>query len=56
MSATLVGVIVAASVVICGIGCYFIGREMGIEWVLEHTNIEVIENEKGGAADEQTEN
>lgn len=45
MSATVIGIIVAISMVVCGLGSYFIGRTAGMEWVLEHTMIEVMEED-----------
>ena len=45
MSATVVGIIVCVSMVICGMGCYFVGRMAGMEWVLEHTMIEVVDDD-----------
>ena len=48
MSSTLVGIIVCVSMVVCGLGAYFIGRNAGMEWVLEHTVIEY-EEEKEAA-------
>ena len=47
MSANLVGIIVCVAMVVCGIGCYFIGRLHGVEWVLENTRIEVADDESG---------
>lgn len=45
MSATVIGIIVAISMVVCGLGSYFIGRTAGMEWVLEHTMIEVMDDD-----------
>ena len=52
MTGTIVGIIVCVSMIACGLGCYFIGRMAGMEWVLEHTMIEVVED---GEDDEVTE-
>lgn len=43
MTGTVVGIIVCVSMVVCGLGAYFIGRTAGMEWVLEHTMIEIVE-------------
>ena len=45
MTGTVVGIIVCVSMVVCGLGAYFIGRTAGMEWVLEHTMIEVVDEE-----------
>ena len=49
MSSTVIGIIVCVSMVICGMGCYFVGRMAGMEWVLEHTMIEVMEEDEDEA-------
>ena len=46
MNSTVIGIIVCVAIIVCGMGCYFIGRLAGIEWVLEHTVIEVEEDEE----------
>lgn len=48
MNSTIIGIIVCVSMVVCGLGAYFIGRTAGMEWVLEHTMIEVVEEEENG--------
>jgi uncharacterized membrane protein YdjX (TVP38/TMEM64 family) len=45
---TVIGIIACTAIVICGLGCYFIGRMAGMEWVLEHTVIEVVEDDGSG--------
>ena len=49
MSSTIIGIIVCVSMVVCGLGAYFIGRTAGMEWVLEHTMIEVVEEDEDAA-------
>ena len=49
MSPTIIGIIVCVSMVVCGLGAYFIGRTAGMEWVLEHTMIEVVEEDEDAA-------
>ena len=46
MDGNIVGIIACVAIVVCGIGAYCMGRMAGMEWVLEHTVIEVIEEEK----------
>jgi len=41
MSANVIGAIVCVAMVICGMGCYFIGRTHGIEWASEHMQIDL---------------
>ena len=36
MSENIIGIIVCVSMVICGMGAYFIGRTQGIEWAITH--------------------
>ena len=56
MTGTIVGIIVCVSMIVCGLGCYFIGRMAGMEWVLEHTVIEVIDDDTTqNSGDEATE-
>ena len=41
MSANVIGAIVCIAMVICGMGCYFIGRTHGIEWASENMQIDL---------------
>lgn len=41
MSGNTVGIIVCVSIVICGMGAYFIGRCAGIEWAMTHIKVEL---------------
>lgn len=36
MTSTVVGIIVCVSMIVCGMGAYFIGRNAGMEWMLQH--------------------
>ena len=36
VSENIIGIIVCVSMVICGMGAYFIGRTQGIEWAITH--------------------
>ena len=36
MSENIIGIIVGVSMVVCGMGAYFIGRTQGIEWAITH--------------------
>lgn len=51
MSENIIGIIVCVSMVICGMGAYFIGRTQGIEWAITHigeikVTVEGEENDK----------
>ena len=36
MTSNMIGIIVCVSMVVCGMGAYFIGRTQGIEWAITH--------------------
>ena len=36
MNENIIRIIVCASMVVCGMGAYFIGRMHGIEWAITH--------------------
>ena len=36
MNSNVIGIIVCVAMVICGMGSYFIGRNAGMEWMLQH--------------------
>ena len=36
VSENIIGIIVCVSMVVCGMGAYFIGRTQGIEWAITH--------------------
>ena len=53
MSDQIIGIIVCVSMVVCGMGAYFIGRTHGIEWAITHigeirVTVEDEEDDKGG--------
>ena len=52
MNENIIGIIVCVSVIVCGMGAYFIGRTQGIEWAIMHiVEIKVTVEEE---EDEQT--
>ena len=55
MTANLVGIIVCVAMVICGIGCYFIGRLHGIEWASENMTVDLAKLDIHKATPEETE-
>ena len=51
MNENIIGIIVCVSMVVCGMGAYFIGRTQGIEWAITHigeikVTVEEDENEQ----------
>lgn len=52
MTSNMIGIIVCVSMVVCGMGAYFIGRTQGIEWAITHigeirVTVEDKEDDKG---------
>lgn len=52
MTSNMIGIIVCVSMVVCGMGSYFIGRTQGIEWAITHigeirVTVEDEEDDKG---------
>ena len=41
MNSNVIGIICAVAVVVCGLGCYFIGRTQGMEWAIQHIHVDV---------------
>ena len=41
MTSNVIGIICAVAVVVCGLGCYFIGRTQGMEWAIQHIHVDV---------------
>ena len=53
MTSNVIGIIVCVSMVVCGMGAYFIGRTQGIEWAITHigeirVTVEDEEDDKSG--------
>ena len=48
MGGNIVGIIACIAIVVCGLGAYCMGRMAGMEWVLEHTVIEVVDDDESG--------
>ena len=53
VTSNMIGIIVCVSMVVCGMGAYFIGRTQGIEWAITHigeirVTVEDEEDDKGG--------
>ena len=55
MTANVVGIIVCVAMVICGAGCYFIGRLHGIEWATENMTVDLSKLDIHPATPEETE-
>lgn len=52
MTSNMIGIIVCVSMIVCGMGAYFIGRIQGIEWAITRigeirVTVEDEENDKG---------
>lgn len=52
MTSNMIGIIVCVSMIVCGMGAYFIGHTQGIEWAITHigeirVTVEDEEDDKG---------
>ena len=46
MNSNVIGIICAVAVVVCGLGCYFIGRTQGMELAIQNLDVNVTLEEK----------
>ena len=51
MTSNVIGIICAVAIVVCGLGCYFIGRTQGMEWAVQNINVDVSIKEADDADD-----